>query len=35
MINQLSALLATDGFILSVVVFQVGWGMLLIFAVGV
>jgi hypothetical protein len=33
-INQLSALLATDGFILSVVVFQVGWGMLLIFAVG-
>ena len=34
MINQLSALLATDGFILSVVVFQVGWGMLLIFAVG-
>ena len=34
MINQLSALLATDGFILSVVVFQVGWGMLLISAVG-
>ena len=32
--NPLSALLATDGFIKVVVVFQVDWGMLLISAAG-